>query len=191
MTAQIDTDQIKLLAHRATRSAQSRFGSFDLTEHDYWDMRQEAAIAVWKAFRAGKNDAYAFAAGRNAAIGWQRQWRGMKSHRKGELSPPTFYAKSINDDVYYYEAGGHDDGYILSDELVEELFEMIMCTRRAKGQKEVDGAVRAANIMRLIAAGYNNFGIANEMQLTFYNVRNYRRQIQITLKAIARAGGVA
>jgi DNA-binding CsgD family transcriptional regulator len=191
MIAQIDTDQIKLLAHRATRSAQSRFGSFDLPEHDYWDMRQEAAIAVWKAFRAGKNDAYAFAAGRNAAIGWQRQWRGMKSHRTGELAPPTFYAKSIHDEREAYSIGVVDDSCILSDELVEELFEMILHTRRAKGQKEIDGAVRAANIMRLIAAGYNNLGIAQEMQMTYYNVRNYRRQIQITLKAIARAGGVA
>jgi hypothetical protein len=191
MTAQTDPDKIKLLAHKATRSAQTRFGSLDLTERDYWDMRQEAAVAVWKSLAASKCDAYAFAAGRNAAIGWQRQWRGMKSHRTGELAPPTFYAKSIHEESEAYSAGVDNDSCIISDEVVEELFEMMLNSRRAKGQKEVDGAVRAANIVRLIVAGYNNIGICQETGMTLYNVRNYRRQIRITLQTLARGGGVA
>ena len=126
MSAQIDTDKLKQLAHRATRSAQAMFGPTDETDRDYWDMRQEAAVAVWKSLAAGKNDAYAFAAGRNAAIGWQRQWRGMKSHRTGEPAPPTFYAKSIHDESEAYSAGVDDDSFIVSDEVIEELFEMML-----------------------------------------------------------------
>jgi hypothetical protein len=159
MTAQTDPDKIKLLAHRATRSAQARFGSLDLTERDYWDIRQEAAIAVWKSLAAGKNDAYAFAAGRNGAIGWPRQWRGMKSHRTGTPAPPTFYAKCIHDESGAYSAGVDDDECIICDEVVEELFAMLLNRRRANGRKEIDDAVRAANIMRLIVAGYTSVGI--------------------------------
>ena len=188
MSAPIDTDKLKQLAHRATRSVQAMFGPTDETDRDYWDMRQEAAVAVWKSLAAGKNDAYAFTAGRYAAIGWQRQWRGMKSHRMGEPAPPTFFAKSIHDESEAYCAGVDDDSYIVSDEVIEELFEMILNTRRAQGQKEVDGAVRAANIVRLLVAGYNNLGICQETGLTYYNVRNYRRQIRITLQILARAG---
>jgi hypothetical protein len=191
MSAQIDADKLKQLAHRATRSAQIMFGPTDETDRDYWDMRQEAAVAVWKSLSAGKNDAYAFTAGRYAAIGWQRQWRGMKSHRTGEPAPPTFYAKSIHDESEDYGAGVDDESFIVSDELIEELFEMIMNTRRAKRQKEIDGAMRAANIVRLLAAGYNNLGVAQEMQMTYYNVRNYRRQIRITLQTLALQRGVA
>ena len=190
MSLPIDTEKLKQLAHRATRSAQFMFGPTEDTDRDYWDMQQEAAVAVWKSLAAGKNDAYAFTAGRYAAIGWQRQWRGMKSHRTGEPAPPTFYAKSIHDESETYVAGVDDDSYIVSDVVIEELFEMMLNTRRAKGQKEIDGAVRAVNIVRLIVAGYNNFGIANEMQMTHYNVLNYRRQIRITLQTLARAGGV-
>ena len=191
MTASIDLEKLKTLAHRAARSAQSRCGLLDLNQSDYLDMRQEAAVAVWKSLAAGKCDAYAFTAGRYAAIGWQREWRGMKSHRTGEPAPPTFYARSIHDESEAYYAGGDDDSFIVSDEVVEELFEMILNTRRAKGQKEIDGAVRAANIVRLLVAGYNNVGICQETGLTLYYVRNYRRQIRITLQSLARAGGVA
>jgi hypothetical protein len=159
MTAQTDPGKIKLLAHKATRSAQARFGCLDLTERDYWDMRQEAAVAVWKSLSAGKNDAHAFAAGRNAAIGWQRHWRGMKSHRTAEPARPTNGAKSIHDESEAYSAGVDDDECIISDEVVEELFAMLLNRRRAKGRKEIDGAVRAANIMRLIVAGYTSVGI--------------------------------
>jgi DNA-binding CsgD family transcriptional regulator len=73
-----------------------------------------------------------------------------------------------------------DDSCIISDEVIEELFEMPLNSHRAKGQKEIDGAVRAANILRLLVAGYNNLGTALEMQLTYYYVQNYRRQIRIT-----------
>jgi hypothetical protein len=191
MNAPIDTDKLKQLAHRATRSAQTFFGPTEDTDRDYWDMRQEAAVAIWKSLSAGKDDAYAFTAGRYAAIGWQRQWRGMKSHRTGEPAPPTFYAKSIHDESGAYSPGVDDNSFIVSDEVIEELFEMILNTRRAKGQKEIDGAVRAANMVRLIVAGYNNLGIASEMQMTRYNVLNYRRQIRITLQTLARSGGVA
>jgi hypothetical protein len=191
MSAQIDTDKLKQLAHRATRSAQAMFGATEDTDRDYWDMRQEAAVAVWKSLAAGKNDAYAFTAGRYAAIGWQRQWRGMKSHRTGEPAPPTFYAKSIHDESHAYSAGVDDDSFIISDEVIEELFEIMLNSRRAKGQKEIDGAVRAANIVRLLAAGYNDLGIAQELGMTVYNVRNYRRLIRITLQYLARQRGVA
>ena len=191
MTAQIDTDKVKQLAHRATRSAQCRFGTLEDTTRDYWDMRQEAAVAIWKAFSKGKNDAYAFAAGRYAAIEWQRQWRGIKSHRTGTPAPPTFYAKCLDDETNTYSTRGQDDGCIVSDEVIEELFAMLLNARRAKGQKEVDGAVRAANIVRLLAAGYNNIGIAQEMQMTMYNVKNYRRLIRVTLQKLACERGVA
>jgi hypothetical protein len=64
--------------------------------------------------------------------------------------------------VGHSSAGVEDKCCILSDEVVEELFEMILNARRAKGQKEIDGAVRAANIARLIVAGYNNLGICQD-----------------------------
>ena len=57
-----------------------------------------------------------------------------------------------------------------------------------KGKREIDGAVRAATIVRLIAAGYNNLGIAQEMQMTMSTVRFYRRQIRLTLQRLLRAG---
>jgi hypothetical protein len=37
--------RIVSLAHQMTRSTQSHFDSFDLTEQDYGDMCQEAAVA--------------------------------------------------------------------------------------------------------------------------------------------------
>ena len=77
MSVTIDSDEVKLLIHRATRSAQSQFGPLEDTPRDYWDMRQEATVAIWKSLQAGKCDAYAFAAGRYAAIEWQRHWRGQ------------------------------------------------------------------------------------------------------------------
>ena len=112
----------------------------------------------------------------------------MKSHRTGEPAPPTFYAKSIHDESEAYSAGVDDDERIISDEVVEELFEMLLNNRRAKGQKDIDGAVRAANIVRLLVAGYNKLGICQETGLTLYNVRDYRRQIRITLQALACTG---
>jgi hypothetical protein len=121
---------------------------------------------VWKLLPAGKNDANAFAAARNAAIGWQRQWHGIKSHRTGTPAPPTFYAKSIHDESEAHSTDTDDECCIISDEVVEELFEMILNTRRARGQKEVSDAVRAANIVRLIVADYNNLGIAQAMQMS-------------------------
>jgi DNA-binding CsgD family transcriptional regulator len=191
MSAQLDFAKFNQLAHSATRSAQFRFG-VEVTARDYADMWQEAALAIWKAWCAGKADAYAFAAGRHAAIEWQRAWRGIKSHHKGVRTSPTFYARPLDDAEWHaYAAPQNDDGYILSDEVIEELFELMLNTRRAKGQKEIDGAVRAAHMMRLIAAGYNNLGIAQELHMTQDNVRFYRRHIRLTLQTLARAGGVA
>jgi hypothetical protein len=129
--------------------------------------------------------AYAFARGCYAAIEGKRQWRDIKSHRTGTPAPPTLYVKDIHNESEAYSPRVDDDEHIISDEVVVELFEMMLNTRRAKGQKEIDGAVRAANIVRLIVARYNNFGICHETGLTPYNVRNYRRQIRITLQALA------
>jgi len=53
MTAETDPDKIKLLAHKATRSAQARFGSLDLTERDYWDQRIHIRTACRAAMRRG------------------------------------------------------------------------------------------------------------------------------------------
>lgn len=192
MSACLDSDEVKLLIHRATRSAMARFGPLDETGRDYWDMWQEASIAVWKALEADKPDAYAFAAGRYAAIEWQRAWRGMKDHRTGSPTPPTFYAKRLwaeTDDCAIQENSGA--AWELTDPMVERLFELLINTRRAKGKKEIDGAVRATHIARLIVAGYNNVGICQETGLTYYNVRNYRRQLRITLEALLDAQGAA
>ena len=187
MTSPTDLEKLKTLAHCAARSAQAQFGALNLTDHDYWDMRQEATVAIWKSLATGKCDAYAFAAGRYAAIEWQRHWRGIKSHRTGTPAPPTFYARSLGDETGHPALHGDDDEGILSDELIEDLFEMLLHSRRAKGRKEIDGAVRAAIIMRLLAAGYNNLGIAQELQMTLCNVKNYRRQIRMTLQTLTGA----
>ena len=73
----------------------------------------------------------------------------------------------------------------LDEEQVRQLAQLFLAARAKRGGRGEFAAVRDARIVALLSQGYNNLGIAHELEIPPEHVKVYRRQIRHMLRQIA------
>ena len=144
-----------------------------LKEADFEDLRQEAALAIWRNLERGER--YAFVAGRNAAIlHWIRDICGSNPN-----------AGVLPNWQLHGEVGEGEDLEGLPDEVVLELVKIFIEARARGGERTLKAAIRDAQIVALLCQGYSVEGIAQELGIPGDHVSVYRSKIKKVLAAYA------
>ncbi len=133
-------------------------------------------IGVMTAVRAGhRGPGYLYRAAYNQMLrDYWRQRRADALRFAGEL------------DANVLQILRQHDARSLSDDLVDELFELFLQSRKKRGQRGALASQRDVRIVSLLVAGYNNEGIGLELGIDAHDVAHYRRQIQNRLLTAAR-----
>ena len=158
--------------------------NWNVTSEDIQDMRQEAALAIWR--NLGKGERYAFRCGVNAARLWWRRyvadWRN--NGRRPEKTPQgsavslTLFEGESGDTLESAFATPTEDRGELSRKQIAHLVEIFLEARIHKGKRGRAAAVRDAQIVALLCQGYDNAGIAHVLGIPHRHVRQYRRRIR-------------
>lgn len=134
-------------------------------------------------------------------------WIGvMTAVRAGHRGPGYLYRAAYNQMLRDYWRQRHADALLfageldaaqlgilrrrddraLSDALAEELFKLLLASRKKRGQRGSAASERDVRIIAMVVAGYSNDGIGLEMACSAHDVAHYRRQIQNRLLTAAR-----
>ena len=174
-------------ARQAVFRARSRFLS-DHTALNRWDvedMIQAAALVYWQSLRRGEGAGYAFAAAsRAAAHCYAQAIIGRNPLDTLELTSAagvncTSGASNVPD--------GTDEGSWLEE---VDLVAALTAARQSAARARVGTIATDIRIIRLLAQGYTNAGIATVLGTTEKSIRNRRYRIKRQLRATCEKMGV-
>lgn len=167
------------IADHAARSAWYVLGQPPLTEQDWEDFHQEAALAVWR--YSHMSAAYRFVAARSAVV--TRYVREMMAHNPAATTPLDV-AERLDVAVPDDEAVG------LPSDVAVELANLFLAARKQRRGRAVEAALRDVRIVDLLVHGRSNDGIAVELGVPVNSVKKYRNHIKRILETEAQRRGV-
>lgn len=174
------------LVRRAVYSATRELG--ELTKEDYHDMLQEAQLFILK-YAQGKHEAYQYKVARWAALGFyfRHILEGRAGQKRGGPWVEAHY--SLNERIDTAAPVKTTTARVLP--VATPALVKLLARTRAKGERLTARGIKAAKkdvrILQLLAAGYNNFGIAQELGISPASVRACRMRIRRTLHKLPRA----
>ena len=134
-------------------------------------------------------------------------WIGvMTAVRAGHRGPGYLYRSAYNQMLRDYWRQRHADAHRfaaeldlrtlgwmrrhdnrgLSDDLADALFDLLLASRKKRGQRGAAASQRDVRIVALLVGGFNNEGIGLELGMSAHDVAHYRREIQNRLLTAAR-----
>ena len=177
------------LVRSAVYSATRNLG--ELTKEDYHDMLQEAQLAIFK-YAQGKHPAYQYKVARWATLGFyfRHILEGRAGQKRGGPWVEAHYPLNerldiaAQDNLNTTRLSKPRPLPIQGDELAR-----IFASSRSRSGRLTSRSMKAAwkdvRILQLLAAGYNNFGIAQEIDISPASVRACRMRIRRTLNKLA------
>ena len=133
-------------------------------------------------------------------------WAGLLTAvQRGHRGPGYLYRSAVNQMLRDFWRQRHEDAltyaasidYVrvrssctiqndrtLPDDIANALLKAFMQQRKKGGRRGLEASLQDINIISLLYSGYNNEGIANELNIPVRSVQVYRRRIQARLEAI-------
>ncbi|HNS49861.1 MAG TPA: LuxR C-terminal-related transcriptional regulator [Anaerolineae bacterium] len=174
-------------ARQAVFHARSRFlsGHTVLNRWDIEDMIQAAALVYWQSLRRGEQAGYTFAAAsRAAACCYAQAIVGRNPLDTVELTSAAGINCTSGSSDAPNDAG--ERSWLEEVDLVAAL----TAARQSAARARVDAIETDVRIIRLLAQGYTNAGIATVLGTTEKSIRNRRHRIKQQLKAACAKMGI-
>lgn len=183
----IPTGQYPAIARKATFSAiKSKLGYPTLTGQDLEDMLQEAWVA---AFRCSHKPApYQFVAARRAVVSYFFRYTLARKDARppGSQRQPSIWENATSLSILNEEKlmVSPPDPPAQGDTVeAEDLIELLLAAYKTSPKYTHRRIRKDARVLALLAQGYNNNGIAQEMGVSTSAIRSRRARLRRTLKA--------